>query len=119
MLTPADFIFNEQSSSQYVEFNYTPITLTSDRYASYSMSEYLLKISDESSTFSSKQNIHNSHNNFQSFNITFAENVIQELKSFIILRRLGTNNPNFGEPIYQKVSEIIRKLKLEEIKRLK
>ena len=46
-------------------------------------------------------------------------NVIQELKSFIILRRLGTNNPNFGEPIYQKVSEIIRKLKLEEIKRLK
>ena len=46
-------------------------------------------------------------------------NAIQELKSFIILRRLGTNNPNFGEPIYQKVSEIIRKLKLEEIKRLK
>jgi hypothetical protein len=44
---------------------------------------------------------------------------LQELKSFIILRRLGTNNPNFGEPIYQKVSEIIRKLKLEEIKRLK
>ena len=88
MLTPADFIFNEQSSSQYVEFNYTPITLTSDRYASYSMSEYLLKISDESSTFSSKQNIHNSHNNFESFNITFAENVIQELKSATSSRSL-------------------------------
>ena len=42
-------------------------------------------------------------------------NAIQELKSFIILRRLGTNNPNFGEPIYQKVSEIIRNLKLKEI----
>jgi hypothetical protein len=42
-------------------------------------------------------------------------NAIQELKSFIILRRLGTNNPNFGEPIYPKVSEIIRNLKLEEI----
>ena len=40
-------------------------------------------------------------------------NAIQELKSFIILRRLGTNDPNFGENIYPKVSEIIRKLKLE------
>ena len=42
-------------------------------------------------------------------------NAIQELKSFIILRRLGTNDPNFGENIYPKVSEIIRKLKLEKI----
>ena len=42
-------------------------------------------------------------------------NAIQELKSFIILRQLGTNDPNFGEPIYPKVSEIIHKLKLEKI----
>jgi hypothetical protein len=42
-------------------------------------------------------------------------NAIQELKSFIILRRLGTKDPNFGENIYPKVSEIILKLKLEKI----
>ena len=58
MLTPADFIFNEQSTSQYVEFNYTPVTFSS-RYASYHITEYLLKISDESSTFSSNKNIQN------------------------------------------------------------
>jgi hypothetical protein len=80
MLTPADFIFNEQSTSQYVEFNYTPMTF-SNRYASYHITEYLLKMSDESSTLSSKKNIDNSHNNFESFNITFAENAIKELNS--------------------------------------
>jgi hypothetical protein len=40
---------------------------------------------------------------------------LQELKSFIILRRLDKNDPNFGDKIYPKVSEIIRKLKLDEI----
>jgi hypothetical protein len=42
-------------------------------------------------------------------------NAIQELKSFIILRSLDTNDPKFGERIYPKVSEIIHKLKLEEL----
>jgi hypothetical protein len=40
---------------------------------------------------------------------------LQELKSFIILRRLDTNNPTFGDKIYPKVSEIICKLKLGQI----
>jgi hypothetical protein len=40
---------------------------------------------------------------------------LQELKSFIILSRLDKNDPNFGDKIYPKVSEIIRKLKLDEI----
>jgi hypothetical protein len=41
---------------------------------------------------------------------------LQELKSFIILRRLDKNDPNFGDKIYPKVSEIIRKLKLNQLK---
>jgi hypothetical protein len=40
---------------------------------------------------------------------------LQELKSFIILRSLDTNDPRFGERIYPKVNEIIRKLKIEEL----
>ena len=41
---------------------------------------------------------------------------LQELKSFIILRRLDKNDSNFGDKIYPKVSEIIRKLKLNQLK---
>jgi len=40
---------------------------------------------------------------------------LQELKSFIILRGLDTNDPTFGDKIYPKVNEIICKLKLDQI----
>jgi len=81
MLTPADFIYNEQYSSEYIEFNYSPLTLAS-RYSSYSVSDYLLKISDQSSTVSREMKIQNLES-FQSFNITVAENAMKELKSAI------------------------------------
>jgi hypothetical protein len=40
---------------------------------------------------------------------------LQELKSFIILRRNEIKDPNFGDIVYEKVSENIVKLKLQEI----
>jgi hypothetical protein len=40
---------------------------------------------------------------------------LQELKSFIILRRFEKRDQEFGNIVYQKADELIRKLKLEEI----
>lgn len=83
MLTPADFIFNEQSSSQYVEFNYTPSLYDSSSNGFYPVSQYLLKIFNQLSTFSQHITIDrlSDYYNFQSYNITFAQNAIKELIS--------------------------------------
>lgn len=42
-------------------------------------------------------------------------NALQELKSFIILRKFESTNSEFGNIVYPKVDEIIRKLKLKAI----
>ena len=90
MLTPADFIFNEElNSSQYVEFNYTPMII-SERYASYSVSEYLVKASDHYSKFSKQIKNMNVGSIIDSLNITVAENVIKELN-------LATSSRSFDD----------------------
>jgi hypothetical protein len=77
MLTPADFIFNGESSP-YVELNYDTLVFPG-RYASYGVCKYTLKVSDQSATFSKKMNIENRMPDFQSYNLTLAQNAIKEL----------------------------------------
>ena len=77
MLTPADFIFNEDYSSSYIELNYNILAFP-DRYAAYAVCDYLLKVSNESGISSKKITTSLSiDTEFQ--NISFAENAIKQL----------------------------------------
>ena len=77
MLTPADFIFNEDYSSSYIELNYNILAFP-DRYASYAVCDYLLKVSNESG-ISSKKITTSPIIDTEFQNISFAENAIKQL----------------------------------------
>ena len=97
MLTPADFIFNGDSSSSYVELNYDPIVFP-NRYASYGVSKYTLKVSDQSTTFSKKMTIENHMLDFQSYNLTLAQNAIKELNLATAARCVDEENESLLFP---------------------